>query len=414
MPLARILTLRPEETTGLSEQLQQLGFDVEVTSPHERNLSAAELEIEFAICDQQQVLGRAAAIATQLQADVVVFSGALPPLPKRVVVEEAPVTLPESLEVQPPSESVEIPAEQEPEPVLTPTEQDSIEEAERIPRSAIFVERLRKLRSQTGSAARVLAGKVRSSSGWMKAVVAGTIVRLKSSTSAAADRTRLYQERMRARAARAQAARALRLAEMERLRAQAREQVAALEKVRMVVEAQHQQLQRMDAEQEPVRHRKEKVAGPRSLQMRGVLAGAATAVALFVAGILLANFHTSSPLSPAVEGSSIEQQVPFGPATVHGAPGVTLTPKAPKTLPPIAARVPLSASASRPASRPKPAVHTTQAKNHNPAWRHFRNKSSAEKEDVADDVTVRHFGAQKKPTTQTAQRQTGIKRYSDQ
>lgn len=411
MPLARILTLRPEETTGLSQQLQQLGFDVEVTSPHERNLSAAELEIEFAICDQQQVLGRAAAIATQLQADVVVFPGALPPLPKRVVVEEAPVTLPEPVEVQPPGESVEIPAEQE--PVLTAAEQDSIEQVERIAWSAVFAERLRKLRHQTGSAASELGRKMRSSSVWMKAVVAGAIVKFKSSTSAAADRTRVYQERMRTRTAQAQAVRAQRLAEMERLRAEAREQVAALEKVRMAAEAQHQQLQRMDAEQEPVRHRKERVAEPRSLQMRGVLAGAAAAVALFVAGILLANFHTSTPLSPDIEGSSIEEQVPFGPATVHGAPGVTLTPNAPKTLPAIAARVPPTASASSPASRPKPVLQTSQAKNHKPAWRHFRNKSSGEKDDVANDVTVRHFGAQKKPTTQTAQ-QTGIKRYSDQ
>lgn len=412
MPLARILTLRPEETTGLSEQLQQLGFDVEVTSPHERNLSTADLEIEFAICDQQQVLGRAAAIATQLQADVVVFPGALPPLPKRVVVEEVPVTLPEPIEVQPPGGPVEIPGEQE--PVLTAAGQDSIEPLERVAWSAVFVARLRKLRQQTGSAASALGRKMRSGSVWMKAVVAGAIVKFKSSTSAAAGRTRVYQERMRTRAAQAQAARAQRLAEMERLRSEAREQVAALEKVRMAAEAQHQQLQRMDAEQEPIRHRKEKVAGPRSLQMRGVMAGAAAAVALFVAGILLANFHTSSPLSPDLEGSSIEQQVPFGPATVHGAPGVTLTPNAPKTLPAIAARVLPSASASSPASRPKQAVQTTQAKKPKSAWRHFRNKSGAEEDDVADDVTVRHFGAQKRPTTQTAQRQTGIKRYSDQ
>src|SRR5215469_4349934 len=101
MPLARILTLRPEETTGISQQLQQLGFDVEVTSPHERNLSPAELEIEFAICDQQQVLARASAIATQLQADVIVFPGALPPMPKSVLLEEVLVSLPEPVEVQP-------------------------------------------------------------------------------------------------------------------------------------------------------------------------------------------------------------------------------------------------------------------------------------------------------------------------
>ena len=178
----------------------------------------------------------------------------------------------------------------------------------------------------------------------------------------------------------------------------------------MVAEAGHQQLQRMDAEEQPVRLRKEKAPGPRILQLRGVFAGAVAAVALFVAGILLANFHGSSPLPPDMTGNAIEQPVPFGPATVHGAPGVTLAPKAPKTQP----RPPVAASAPHPASKPRPAVNTAQAKKTKREWRHFRNRSTGEGDDVAGDVVVRHFGSQRKPTTQTAQRQTGIKRYSDQ
>src|SRR5215471_2037001 len=96
MPLARILTLCPEDADGLADQLQQLGFEVEVASPNEQELSPADLEIEFAICDQQQVLGRAAAIGAQLQAEVVVFPGAIPPLPKGAMVTEVPVPEPAS------------------------------------------------------------------------------------------------------------------------------------------------------------------------------------------------------------------------------------------------------------------------------------------------------------------------------
>ena len=420
MPLARILTLRPEETTGLSQQLQQLGFDVEVTSPHERNLGPAELEIEFAVCDQQQVVARASAIATQLEADVFVFPSALPPMPKSIVVEEAPVFLPEPVEVQPlslPVESpvqVETPVQNEPEPVHAAAAQDSSEQLQRVAWSVTLAEALRKFGRRTGSVASAIGSKMRDGSVRMMAGFSSAMLKFRNKTSAAgtavADRKREYQERLRAKAAQAQAARAQRLAQMERLRAEAREQVATLERARMAAEAHHQQLQRLDAEEQPVRRRQEETPGPRILQLRGVFAGAIAAVALFVAGILLANFHNSSPLPPDITGSSIEQPVPFGPATVHGAPGVTLTPSAPKSQP----HPPITANAPHAASKPQPAVHTAQAKKPKRQGRHFRNRSTGEEDDATNDVVVRHFGPQKKPTTQTAQRQTGIKRYSDQ
>src|SRR5215469_1029149 len=90
MPLARILTLRPEDATFLREELEQIGFDVEIANPHQQYASLPDLEIEFAICDQQQVLARAGAIATQLQAEVVVFPGAIPPLPRPIPVTQQP------------------------------------------------------------------------------------------------------------------------------------------------------------------------------------------------------------------------------------------------------------------------------------------------------------------------------------
>lgn len=416
MPLARILTLRPDEAMGLFEQLQQLGFDVEVTSPHERNLATADLEIEFAICDQQQVLGRAAAIANQLQADVVVFPGALPLIPKKPVVEEVPVFAPEPVEMEAPGEPVETPVEQE--PVVVPAAEQPGEQIQRIAWTATIAEGLRKSGRRFSSVAGVLTTRTRSSFARLKPLIANAVLRFKSTTNAAgsavADRTREYQDRMKARAAQAQTNRAKRLAEMERVRAEAREQVAVLERARMAAEAQHQQLQRLDAEAATRQHEVEVKGGrPRIFQVRGVFAGVAAAVALFLVGILLANFHGKEPLAPNLTEGSIEQQVPFGPATVHGPPGVTLGPKTTKSAP-AATPIPAASIAARPSSKPRPAVGTTQARQQKSEWRHFRKRSAGEEDDVADDVIVRHFGPPRKQPTQTAQRNDGIKRYSDQ
>jgi len=422
MPLARILTLRPDEVNGLFEQLHQLGFDVEVASPHERNLAPADLEIEFAICDQQQVLGRASAIAAQLQADVVVFPGSLPPTPKSMVFEEAPVALHAPVELQVPDERTEVPEQPGPElePVVTSAAVEALgEPAQRIAWSVKFAEGLRKSRRQIGAAAAVLATRLHSGFVRLRPALANLIMKFKDTTSAAgsafADRTREYQERMKTRAAQAQALRAQRLAEMERLRLEAREQVVALERVRMAAEAEHQNLQRLDAEQ-PVREREVKDARPQILQLRGVFAGAAAAAALFIVGILLANFHARAPLPPTLTGGSVQQQVPFGPATVKGAPGVTLSPGVPKSLAETArAARPASATAPPSVRKPEPAVRITRTAAQDPGWRHFRKRSSGEHDDgTADDVVVRHFAPLRKPVTQTAQRQAGIKRYSDE
>lgn len=404
MPLARILTLRPEEATGLLDQLQQLGFEVEISSPHERDLEVADLEIEFAICDQQEVLGRASAIAAQLQANVIVFPGALPPPPRRPVIEEAPVLPPEPVVIQAPSQHVEEP---ELEPALPMAVEDSGQQIERRAWSARFAEGLRKSRRQFASAAGVAGAKMRGGLLRLKPIVTSAMVKFRITTSAAgnavADRTREYQERMKQRAAQAQAARTKRLAEMERARLEAREQVATLERARMAAEAQHQQLQRLDAE---LPDQQRKPVKPQSLHLRGVFAGAAAAAALFIVGMLLANFHARAPLPPSMSEGSVQQNLPFGSATVHGPPGVTLAPTTPAA--PVAATksAPLAVKASPSAPGPQPATQRTRTDS---GWHHFGKNSTGE------DVVVRHFGQPRKPTTQTAQQQQpGIRRYSDQ
>src|SRR5436305_1865603 len=82
MPLARILTRNPERTADLSTQLKQQGYSVEVARPDQTNLAAADLEIEFEICERADVLDRAANLATELGADVAVAPGVLQMAPK--------------------------------------------------------------------------------------------------------------------------------------------------------------------------------------------------------------------------------------------------------------------------------------------------------------------------------------------
>jgi hypothetical protein len=82
MPLARILTRNPERTADLSSQLKQQGYSVEVARPDQTNLSPADLEIEFEICERADVLDRASDLATELGADVAVAPGVLQMAPK--------------------------------------------------------------------------------------------------------------------------------------------------------------------------------------------------------------------------------------------------------------------------------------------------------------------------------------------
>jgi hypothetical protein len=77
MPLARIFTRYPERAASLSEQLEQQGYRVEVSSPDQAHLPPADLEIEFEICDRADVLERAAQLAEEFQADVAVAPGVL-------------------------------------------------------------------------------------------------------------------------------------------------------------------------------------------------------------------------------------------------------------------------------------------------------------------------------------------------
>jgi hypothetical protein len=136
MPLARILTRNPDRTADLSSQLKQQGYSVEVVRPDQTNLSPADLEIEFEVCERADVLDRAADLASELGADVAVAPGVLQMPPKPVAepimygsTAPQPV-VPDPIAPEPVLSSQKIMAEPEPETVVLSQSQAAVERSE--------------------------------------------------------------------------------------------------------------------------------------------------------------------------------------------------------------------------------------------------------------------------------------------
>jgi hypothetical protein len=446
MPLARILTFHPEDAAALSQQLERLGFDVEVANPSQEQFARTDLEIEFAICEQHQVLARAAAIAAQLGAEVVVFPGAIPPLPEPTrVVAEVPVP------ISAPREILDQPREAEPRHGQREFDMSQ------LPAGTWFTstgKKLRKIGKQAATGCSILTRGLLSGIERLRLVIGSGLAKLKTGVFTAAgsiaERTRGYQQRVKLRAAEArpaqkqgytelegqragtlgqesreaehvaatyqqqlqthEAERERRLAEMDRLRAEAREQVAALERARLAAETEQQRLQQYS---EPSARRRRELR-PQASQLRGVLTGAVAASLLFIVGMLLANFHPSTPLPVSITNSSIEQQRPFGATTVRGTPGVTLGgAKSRRPAPGNRAGQPVPSAA--PLAKPQPLPSSAPVVRPKAPRHRFRQRPKTAQDNVtADDVVVRHYPSQQKPIARNTQQQAGLKHYSDQ
>jgi hypothetical protein len=435
MPLARILTLHPEDATTLIRQLEQYGFQVETASPHQEQTTPADLEIEFAVCDQQQVIGRAAAIAAQLQAEVVVFPRAIPPVPRAVTpVEEhaESITALENVATPEPEETATLEVDQ---PEAAVHDEVHVSESVWLPS---LREKLRQSRQQAATGLRAL--QTRASLAFDSAAKSLNQYRerrrIKAEEAAilrheqqrekerlraeAAQQAALLEEEQRKHAETAAAARQeelqraqvekeQRLAEMERLRAEAREQTAALEQARLLAEAQQRQAQQVI----PSRPERKPVRPPvaRPSQARGVFTGAIAASFLFFVGMVLANFHPKEPFPADMNNGSAEQQVPFGATTVHGAPGVTIG--GTTAARPVRATTTPSQAQAPAQAKPQPVRTSASSRKQKSQWRRFRRSSARnESDDTADDVVVRHYPQTQKPQPQHLQ-QAGLKHYSD-
>jgi hypothetical protein len=224
--------------------------------------------------------------------------------------------------------------------------------------------------------------------------------------AAAREQERFKQEEIAAAARqqefqRLQTEREERRAEMERLRIDAEEQAVAQHQAR--IEAKEQRKQRVAL---PGRQT-QRAAGWQTSQLRGVFTGAIAAAILFALGMLLANFSPTTPFPASVTKGSAEQEMPFGPTTLHGAPT-----SAGVTVGGIPASKPLHAgnNAARPAVPAQTKPQPSKAKAPSPKKR-FRSSNRNGDDGTADDVVVRHFKPQQ--PAQPHPQQAGLKRYSD-
>lgn len=444
MALARILTLNPEDANVFARQLRQLGFDVEVVNPNEPQASPADLEIEFAICDQQQVLGRASAIAAQLQAEVVVFPGAIPHFPKPIPATEI-TSVSADLTEEPYSEPMA--AAETHQPVVGLPDQAEMVELSEMPEVVLETAKEPAAR-RTSPLFSALANKLRSSLRYFNAALSSVVARLKragsSASSAIAAGVLEFHERMEQRIARIRAAHEQHLVERRKRHAEAMQRASVVEQERrreaeLAAAAHGQELQRLQTEKErrlaevkrlkpesrekaaalqttrlaalPEEQQQERSTTSSREQWRGALAGAVAASFFFILGMILANLHSLTPLSRSLASGSIEEQVPFGPTTLR-TPAASAKPASAVSRPQIPVAAP--AQPAPVVNKPNPARTTVPGNKPSPEWHHFQRSSNApEDTPTTDEVVVKHFGPPRR-TTQTPQQQAGLKHYSDQ
>ena len=144
--------------------------------------------------------------------------------------------------------------------------------------------------------------------------------------------------------------------------------------------------------------------------VEAVLMGVAAACLLFVVGLAVASFHAG----PAISGS-LNQPLPNGVTVQSG--GVTVQAGAPAAPAASSTTAPPAAVArTRPPAKPAPAVRQRSSasdvtiRNFPAARPSPRHAGGADR--VADDVTIRHFGAQPSPPAQSAPR-AQLRHYSD-
>ena len=380
MALARIFSRSPEQTTALSQQLQQHGYQVEVLSPDEAPTTFADLEIQLEACDPADVLRRAAELAARLQCDIAVAPGALPS-----ETSPEPVSAEPSLPVEPvasavvadraaPEIAASLPDSVETHPVLQTTEETEL---------------------GTGTTS-AHAGR------WFGGMLAAGLAGADKFLVACGAQFRESLELARIGLAKAQALREQRLLDLTRRRAEAQQHALELKAGRNVVSAYLLRLQQAALEpatdaqplssqpaapliKSPALSWKEKTKRIRLRKWEAVVA--ATALAGGLIGIALAAAFHSRPTLSANRGAVLAP----APATV--------TPQKP---------------APKPASptRPSPAVRKVAAK---PAAQPRRipvktPPPQRSQDLVARDVTVRRIAAPK-PTPRV--QADGWKHFSD-
>lgn len=466
MPVARIITRTPAESEELRRVLTAAGYSVKFAAPEEE-FDDADLVVAAANVHYDYALQYASEVAAEAGADVIVAPGvvsALPANPKIVsgYPSDAYLTdssLPPAALEQPPSPVISGESERDFGIVARAT---SVWQEFRHKR-AIAAEAKRLEQERHAHERQERERQLREQRAAAEAQMVAERERVRVERAAEEERVRREQEELRAREmerarAEAQSQRARMAVEAEHARAEQerawreQEQLRALEaeRIRMeeerareqreqvardaaLVAAAHEvpvptpvtpvepyvpaapvvspatyhsaparvpQLPRPATRRKPAHH----VNGRQKRFQRAALVASVVALAAMIALAILLNVHPSAPMPASVTNNPVQEQSPFGAASVGtpaGQPKPTQAQAARVSQPSKHAPLPQS---DAPAAPTKPSATTD---------RHIRRHRD---NDIAqDEVIIHHYGQQPQPKhPPAAQTRAGVPKYTDE
>jgi hypothetical protein len=392
MPIARIRTFDPEAISFLAAKLAACGYQLQFAAPGEDQLEDADLEITVTRMDSATALEQARLQAEDMDVDVTVMPGVLtasePPFAAEPEIKSEAEQSPEAIVVAEDNTASS--------PAIaawtTPYHVDVLDDSESSLPEPAYREEPQPIHSRTQEAADAIA------------------VGLKRSADVLGNFAASSAERMREWKHRTSEARELRRAQREQESAAVVAEQSRKEEAGLKAEQLHQQSLR---ETPPVLHpvapvpvadSRPRLVANASLRSRSLYGrdrrfrNAAVAAALVIAGAMigwsLAGLGgAANPLQNSL--SNVQQQTPFGAASVSApAQGLVAPPHAATVAPPPVRTV----------AKPTPTRATRTAR---VRTRHHSVRRSASVDD--GEVVVRHFGT--KPVSQQAKAKTkdGVK-----
>lgn len=391
MPVARIVTSAPESVAALAEYLTRRGYTVEIFGPDEIYESAAELEITVDTCAREQAQERAAQLANQIGADVVLAPGVLPA--KTLSIAEQPAVLPKTVEETPPSRESILAKSQ----AVTTTLGAWTRRAQAA--TAATTRHFRNLVHEQSRKGSVLAAK------WLKISAQSARqlwvrARLNAGKAVSAGRTRIHEARVQA-VARAHARVEMQARRRELARAQALSQAQLTS-----AEAAPSAAQIDDREEEvatiktpnvvahrPAPARSSLVAYTRNRDWKMAFIGATAASLL----IMVVSFEFVSALPPEHDVEQT-QTLPLG--------AVTVQPDPPALIDPATSPEPLVAPAASLAEKARSVLKVE------PVTTVASQAEPGEEEYADEEVVIRHYPAGDSIKARIGA--DGVKRISDQ
>lgn len=390
MPMlkARIFSNDPEKADGLAEVLKQQGYLVEVLRPDQAPGAPADLEIVLEPCSSEDAIRRAADLAQEFDADVVVAPGTLigarAPEKANADVEAAADVAPAMTE-----SGIEF--------AQNSTMPEPLEIDEHANREAGYPEWQPSV-AEPGFLARAIPRVAVTLAGWATSA--------REALSSAGDQVREHREHALTRFALLRASREERLLELTQRRIDAQEQASHLTTARKnaaayLLQLQHESggvirtssrgLSEENIREAPVRPWRvlfeSLIERIRPARWDAALAGVASAGALFAVGLAVASFSSKPNLTMSKEPPAAATTVP-------------------------ASSSPQAATIS-PASKPKAALSHAQSRKPSPAQSSAMVRSRAnagrDRED-GNDVVVRHLVS---PSPTPKQQAQGWKHFSD-